>query len=50
MSLNSNVSTQSSPARADYYTSSSVALFCWVGLVASFCMVAIGLDLSIGWL
>jgi len=36
-------------SEADDHSSKSIALFCSCGLIASFCFMAIGLDLSAGW-
>ena len=35
---------------ADDRSPKSVALFCCVGLVMSFCLITFGIDLSAGWI
>ena len=48
MTMISAVSMHSVPAvRAD--TPKTIALFCCVGLLASFCLMAFGVDLGAGW-
>ena len=50
MTMISVVSMHSVPAlRADERSPKTVALFCCVGLAASFCLMAFGMDLSAGW-
>jgi hypothetical protein len=50
MSMISVVSMRSiGAARADDHSSKPVALFCCVGLMVSLCLVALGIDLSAGW-
>ena len=43
-------SMHSVPAgRADGQSSKTIVLFCCVGLVVSFCLMTLGIDLSVGW-
>jgi hypothetical protein len=37
-------------AHADDHSLKTIALFCCVGLLASFCLMTLGVDLSAGWL
>jgi hypothetical protein len=37
-------------ARADDQSLKAIVRFCCIGLVASFCLAALGMDLSAGWL
>jgi hypothetical protein len=49
MTMISIVSTHSVPAaKTDDEASKAVALFCLLGLVASFCLMTFGVDLSAG--
>jgi hypothetical protein len=43
------ISVVSNHSGADDQSSRSIALFCSCGLIASFCFMAIGLDLSASW-
>ncbi len=45
----SMVSMRSAP-ETDARSFKAIARFCGLGLIASFCMVTLGLDLSAGWL
>lgn len=38
-----------SAARAGDHSPKSVALFCFVGLLVSLCLIASGIDLGAGW-
>jgi hypothetical protein len=50
MSMISVISMRSIDAvGTDECSPKSVALFCCVGLVVSFCLIASGVDLSAGW-
>jgi hypothetical protein len=35
-------------ARADLHSSKTIAMFCCVGLVVSFCLMTLGVDLGAG--
>jgi hypothetical protein len=37
-------------ARADFHSSTTIALFCCCGLVVSLSLMTFGMDLSAGWL
>lgn len=37
-------------ARADEHSLKAIVRFCCLGLVASFCLATLGVDLSAGWL
>ena len=49
MTMISVVSTHSVPARAGDRSSKTIALFCCAGLVVSFCLMAVGVDLGSAW-
>lgn len=50
MTTISIASMHSVPAgRADGQSPKTIVLFCCVGLVASFCLMSFGIDLSAGW-
>jgi len=43
------ISIAGSAGRADGRSPKTIVLFCCVGLVASFCLMTLGIDLSAGW-
>jgi hypothetical protein len=50
MTMLSVVSMHSiSAAQAGDHSAKNIALFCGLGLVASFCLISFGVDLSAGW-
>jgi hypothetical protein len=48
MTTNS-IASMHSVRRADGQSPRTIVLFCCVGLVASFCLMTFGIDLSAGW-
>jgi hypothetical protein len=51
MTSNSIVSMRSATeAHADDHSLTTIALYCCFGLVASFCLMTFGVDVSAGWL
>jgi hypothetical protein len=44
------ISMHSIAARVDDHSIKGIAAFCGVGLAASFCLIAFGLDFSAGWI
>jgi hypothetical protein len=50
MTVISIVSMGSVETPTDAHSLKAIARFCGLGLVASFCLVTFGMDLSVGWL